>query len=376
MGRRPVESLLFAAVHSSGSGSGSGPLPEQVCRLAARADQEALLQGALHHRVVPALYLQLSGCSDLPEATVRRLADAYRAHIFAHLLSVRALSSLSAALDAAAIAHVAFKGPILAEAFYPRPDLRMYADLDVMVSPSQARAAYDLLMTDGAQPISGDWDETRREELAQVSMRTRSGTVVDLHWHYFSLPSFRHEFPVDIDEILARRVPVDIGGHQVHTLSIEDTLLHLCAHTCFSGGNRLIWFSDIAAVVQRGGFDWDLFMARARAARLSLVAATMLERARQVTGVGIPDPAIDGLAPRRGWRRLLTSAERVRPLPRTLSGRMTGELLVLATQDSSRSSLRKLGSMLWVDVVKPVATDPTHPWRVRWGPTRTLSNPP
>lgn len=359
----PIATLMLAAAKLEFE-----RVDPDLTSLAQVAPAKGLLDAAAHHRLSASLYLMLKGSAGLTDQIAVPLAQRYRVGAVWQLRLAQELVRLGRAFSDAAVDWVTFKGPTLSEVYYPRPDLRSYADLDVMVRPSQARQAFQLLLDMGGSPMTGDWDDVRAEGIAQASVQLPGGAVVDLHWHPFSLRRVHEAFPFDPDGLIDRRRRVTLAPGEVWTLSHEDTLLHLCAHTCFSGGTHLVWFTDIDRVVRGPGVtDWDLIASRARSARLALIAATMLERARQLLGTPVPNPALDGLAPRYGWRRVMLAAEAVRPLPNTTSGRVTGELLVLSTLDSSATSIRELARKSWFDLLVPLTRDPQHPWRQRIG---------
>jgi len=359
----PIAALLLAAARLELDRVDPG-----LAILAQAAPAKGLLDAAAHHRLSAPLYLMLREAGGLTEQIAAPLAQRYRVGAVWQLRLASELVRLGQALGDQDIDWVTFKGPTLSEVYYPRPDLRSYADLDVMVRPSQARQAFALLLDMGGSPITGGWEEIRTEGVAQASVRLPGGAVVDLHWHPFSLRRVHEAFPFDPDGLIDRRTRATLKPGEVWTLSHEDTLLHLCAHTCFSGGTHLVWFTDIDRVVHNPRvMDWDLIASRARSARLALIAATMLERARQLLGTPVPNPALDGMAPRYGWRRVMLAAEAVRPLPNTTSGRVTGELLVLSTLDSSATSIRELARKSWFDLLVPLTRDPQHPWRQRVG---------
>lgn len=365
-GSQPRSSSPIAALMLAAAKLELDRIDPSLNTLARRAPAQSLLDAAAHHRLSAPLYLMLSESRGLTEELAVPLAQRYRVGAVWQLRLAQELVRLGRVLSDEGIDWVTFKGPTLSEVYYPRPDLRSYADIDVMVRPAQAHQAFQLLLDMGGAPLTGSWDDIKAEGIAQASVQLPGGAVVDLHWHPFSLRRVHESFPFDPDGLIDRRRRTTLSPGEVWTLSHEDTLVHLCAHTCFSGGTHLAWFTDIDRVVRSSNLtDWDLLASRARSARLALIAATMLERARQLLGTPVPNPALDGLAPRYGWRRVMVAAEAVRPLPNTTSGRVTGELLVLSTLESSAASLRQLARKSWFDLLVPLSSDPQHPWRQR-----------
>src|SRR4051794_12287440 len=83
------------------------------------------------HRISPAVYLYLRDQVDDPEI-LGPLEAGYRRQVARHLQTLADLRIAGAALDDAGIRWALIKGPALA-ALWPRPDMREYRDLDLLV---------------------------------------------------------------------------------------------------------------------------------------------------------------------------------------------------------------------------------------------------
>ena len=116
-----------------------------------------LLPAVGFHRVASTTHVALRENSLVPATILDRLAALHGRSFGRHLLMTAVLERVSRTLDEAGVPHVAIKGPVLAELVYPRPDLREYGDLDLLVPPSAFAAALETLEAGGATLIEQNW---------------------------------------------------------------------------------------------------------------------------------------------------------------------------------------------------------------------------
>jgi hypothetical protein len=64
--------------------------------------------------------------------------------------------------------------------------------------------------------------------------------------------------PIDLQDLSSRLMTVEIGGQQLRTFSIEDTLVMLCVHGAKHFWERLGWVLDIAKLATAQRVDWTL----------------------------------------------------------------------------------------------------------------------
>jgi hypothetical protein len=269
---------------------------------------------AVRHGVVGCLWtaLRASGLAERPDAAPTR--EAYTSALGRHL---RTLSDLELVLDVLGghgIAPMVLRGPVLAEVVYRRPDLRGYADLDVLVAPRDFPAALAALERAGCVPRV-DWLRAPDRMPGALRLATPAGTVLNLHWHVFGPRRLRAELPVNLVVVRARSRVVELAGRRVRTLDGLDTLVHLALQAALAGGDRLVWCKDIEqALLYRSVPDWDLVRARAEQWHAGPALALMLGRARRILGVPVPGPVLDALVPDPAWRALVRAADAVSPI--------------------------------------------------------------
>ena len=281
---------------------------------------------ALHHRVVPYLYLGLrSSGLDVESEALASLQRTYAVRAGEHLRALTDLEAFRAALDPTGVPFLVVKGPTLAERLYPSPDLRAYDDLDLLVPPASFEAVIDALESAGFTLLDRNWELIRQERRGQLHLRLTNGTLADVHWHLLNREIVRDSFRLPIEDLFDRAREVDIAGRLTRTLDPADTLLHLCLHASLSGGDRLLWLKDIERAVVVDAPSWDDVVERARAWHAGPSVAIVLARTRRTLGTPVPDEVLGALTGR--WHLWLGAAiDRTWPVE-TSTGRVTPAVL-------------------------------------------------
>ena len=281
------------------------------------------------------------------------------------------LRQLGSLFDELNIPWLTFKGAVLAEMAYPRPDFRSYGDIDMLIAPHHVREALAGLAEAGVTMYSEPWAELERTGRSQLSLVTSRGLMLDLHWDLFNNPDVRRAFPVKTKDLLGRRRVCDTERGPLWTLDLADTVVHLAAHGAQSGGSLLVWIMDLH-LVARHVQDWSQVVGRARQARLGLVTAVMLARCQHLLGTELPTDLFDQLTNARAWRRGMALLDATRPPHRSALG--TGRLIVTSTRSTTWGSTRQLLRGSLQEALLPFLQTSDHPWRValrRGAPART-----
>lgn len=349
-----VGGMLLAALRADrryGAWSLAGIEPDLLPGLAVAAER---------HQVLPLVRRALidSGRLDrskMPIGLAGHLDSAAAGAVLQHLRVTAELERIAPLLDTIGEPWVVVKGPVLAELAYPFPELRSYADLDVLVHPRAFGEAVAALESRGAQLVDKNWSFMHRHGRAETTMLLPLGTSLDLHWNLVNNAQARSEFAWDTDASLARRRLVGVGSVLVPTLDVEDTLLHVALHGAFSGGYRLSWVKDVDALVTLGDCDWGELARRARAARVTLPVGAMLRRARRLLGADVPRSVMSELDTPRSAALALEIGEHLATSSALARGRRTAQLLMLSARADLRTSAAALGAEL--------AAKLEHAWR-------------
>lgn len=353
------------------------PAPELVSTLRP-ADVASLPAAAVHHGVAPALHCLLAGSPDLPNEVLSALEQAHRSHWQFHLRVLGDLAQIAPVLDALSVPWVVLKGPVLAEVVYGRFDMRSYADLDLLVDRRGLPRVLEALEESGARMLDRNWTTIRAEVRGELNMTLRHETLLDLHWHLLNEPRVRRSFSLPIDEMLERRRRVSVNGIDTPTFDTSDTLIHLATHACLAGGYRLVWFKDLEQVVTREQPNWDEVVRRSMQSGVGLMVATMLGRLNRVLGTAVPPEVLDALAPRVGWRTIVSALDQASPPQRSYQRQLTGRTLVASTRRSTAASLAELRRAAFKDILAPILINPRNPWRrrlLRQGDPGPVPNP-
>ena len=335
-GRAELGRALVACLQGAGDGA-------RALASFRDGDLAQLANHAAHHRVVPFLAVAVGATgAGAPEGAIRSLLRGHATRAAKHLLTVSDLETVVATLTAADVPFLVIKGPVLAERYYPSPDLRAYNDLDVLVRPGDFPRATDAIVAAGGQILDRNWELLRSESRGQMHVSLPLGSVADVHWHLLNRGVVREDFRIPTGELFDRRRSVAIGGGSVSTLDPVDTLLHLCLHASLSGGDRLLWLKDVERVVAGDPPDWDEVVRRARAWCAARSVAITLARSRRSLGTPVPSEVLDQLTGGPVARRLGEAIDRWFPVEASV-GRMTPAVVwAQFARDSATATARAL----------------------------------
>jgi hypothetical protein len=175
-----------------------------------------------------------TGRFDLPLSIENQLADAEREAIRAAFWWTSELRGLLAAFAAAGIPVLPLKGPMLAERLHADVALRPARDLDLLIRPTDAQAAGEVLRAQGflAAPYPEDYQHAW----------TRNSTLVELHTEVENPLAFNFHTA----QAFARAEPSHFHGQPALRFTPADELLYLCLHGVRHRFERLSHSLDIA----------------------------------------------------------------------------------------------------------------------------------
>ena len=241
--------------------------------------------------------------------------------VLGSMIMHRELEHILQLFTTAQIQVTPFKGPSLSERLYGDPLLRVYSDLDLLMSPDHVHDAVNILIGEGYQPdfdlaaLAQQFNPDSRQIHCVLSHPT-SNFLVELHWALTNSWHRRKASPIYIDDWL--RADSDAN---------QELLLYLCLHASLHLWRQMKWVVDIDRCVNAAqGLDWkDLFStAKGRGCTRALYLGLIL--ARDTCGLKVPE---------------LVETE--------------------LRRDRSAESLAKRVTGLWM---QPDSTGPSYPWRV------------
>jgi hypothetical protein len=301
-------------------------------------EHPVVLQGCL-----PLLMEEVSAevlSEQLGEKKYEQLRALYRESSLLNLWYAMELKQVLEALTAAAIRVMVLKGADLAETVYPRPELRHFGDIDLMVLPKDLAATLALLEKAGYryhqeyrfEAISKD-----RAGFVYIKEAIPGYIVFEIHT---SPHSNEMEISFESARLWERARPISIAEIEVEGMGLEDLLLYLCWHYRSHVFSRLIWLYDIALFLQRYGdqLDWVLLERLAEGLGLKATVYYSLWLCQRMFHVVLPANArVDRLLPSRFVQWLIR--------------RSVGEDLLFVLRRSAARK-RKLLQRLMVDTAR------------------------
>ena len=266
------------------------------------------------HGLAPLLYATLQAhdlLSACPETVQGELRAQYKHATLLAMQREGELRRVLAALAAAQIQPVVFKGAYLAHAVYPSPGCRPMGDSDLWVTHDEMPGAVAALESLGyrLRERSERPHALTRETDGEVQMLPgRPGqNLIELHWGVFPGEWLARTAAVDRAGVRTRVRTVTIATQPVLALAPEDALIQLAVHMGISHQmslHPLRSLVDIALLAQQG-IDWPVVVERARAWRVGAVVGTVLALASDLFDLPeLASPAA-ALAPPAWQRRLL-----------------------------------------------------------------------
>lgn len=259
------------------------------------------------------------------------------------------LAALLQASAAAGLGLIVLKGAALAETLYPRPGLRPFGDLDVLVCSDDAPRVRALLEDLGYIVGPAVWNALLcgADTQANFFKHTERGVVVvELHTDLLSNGFFRGHISLDADGFWSRARPARLADTDALVLGPEDQLLHLCLHLAghyFLAPQSL---RDIDLLCRTDTLDWPLFTRLAADAQAAPLSFAALSTAETILETPVPATVLSALAPAHGSRRLASLAA-ARASDTSPNGAATERLRfpllwgLLGTARARRSALRR-----------------------------------
>jgi len=255
-------------------------------------DWTALLADLEYQRLVPLLggrVLELAG-DRAPSQFAAAVADATQSSRDAGALLELTTLRIASALEAAGVANVPLKGPLLARALHGDPGMRYSRDVDVLVAREDFGRAVDALAPLGWRPEPGQ----AADPVLHMTLLHDAGLPdIELHWrvHWYE------------DEFGARALPrAELGPDGVRRLRPEDDLAALMLYQARDGFAGLRHPTDIAAW-------WDTHETAANQPILAPIVNAHPALARSLTAsavlleklVGVPAARLVDVPARLPW---------------------------------------------------------------------------
>jgi hypothetical protein len=327
--RQPQNRLLLAC---AGEWASQDTL-EAVSSIAARGDVDwsAFVEASLRHGVTPSAadYLVRTEMESLVPRAARDFFHRFRA---ANEARNRALLAETGrvvdVLRASGIRSMVLKGAALSTTAYPKPRLRTFADIDILVDPdclSDAEKVVAGLGYAAERSIipNSITHECRRMCAEDILSGTLAPELIAAHAAYLN-EDYCNRIVLELHrglfrtlDGLWRRVDMELlwesaatfslsQSHEAQMLGPEAMLVHLAAHAGDHAFGRLLFPIDASFVISanEGKLAWQHVAELARIYDVAGRVLTLLSHAREICGAEIPEKALTAL----GTQRALQSA--------------------------------------------------------------------
>jgi hypothetical protein len=256
----PAKPEIDALIASAAPASRPELVPRLRSAFSRSIDHGRLLALAGFHRMQPLLYTRIAEHAPdlIPDSILAQLENEFRAGVARNLQLTGSLIHVVRAFDAAGIAVLPHKGPLLAQAAYGDLAMREFADLDILIHPSDLPRAIAILAELGYR-VNDRLTWLKPSALlrwtCEMSYISPRGVAVDLHWRLTP----RH-YTVQLNpEILWRsRTTVTIAGSELPTLLPASQLLLLAVHGAKHCWEAIGWLADVAWLAATHPEAWQV----------------------------------------------------------------------------------------------------------------------
>lgn len=278
-------------------------------------DWDAFMKLVNRHRIPSQVYINLKrfAGNSVPEPVIGTLRERSHRNTQQVLAKTAELVRIVKRFEQNHIRILPFKGPVLALQVYDDLGSRHVGDLDIMVPLDRVKEAENLLVQQGYKRTNPDFHLTRKQYAAYVRNNHHFGYFckdrrikVELHWRF---GSNRYLFPLRFNDLWRNRQTVRLGGADMASLSLEHTILLLCAHGAVHAWFRLFWLNDIARIVIKNhSIDWNMLMRHAEQLGISRMVAEGAILANQLLGSPLPEPISAFAKKDKRLQRLVTTS--------------------------------------------------------------------
>ncbi len=252
-------------------------------------------------RLLPLVYSNLVTLG-VPQADLQKLRTIYLESWARNQVLFRRGSKALQALVLAGIPTLLLKASALIPLYYKDVGARPTSDLDVLVPPSTAWEALQVLDKAGFRTVDralGEMDESYVSRHYAHSLTARDGTSLDLHRHVF----FFETRATGDDEFWNSSIPVVLDGIQSRALDPADQLLHVCVHgIAWNPTPPIRWVADAVLTARSATVDWERLFRQTMAHEQALSMRDTLEYLAENFEVPVPTDVLARLRDHRATR--------------------------------------------------------------------------
>ncbi|MDY7031666.1 MAG: nucleotidyltransferase family protein [Thermodesulfobacteriota bacterium] len=331
------------------------------------------------HRVYPFAYRNLRKFTEngVPEHVKHSLRVQFEKNVNRSIRLAAELVRLVELLERKGFPTLSLKGPALALQIYGDLSMRHGGDLDLLVAPEHLAQAERVLLQEGYRRLTPAFNLSPRQQRYYTWWLHHFGYYhdklqirVELHHRLFQEPCF---LPLNFHLVAKQQGHVTLAGTLVKTLSVEDTVLYLCAHGAKHAWLRLFWLFDIARLLRDDhDIDWGGIMQRAKEMRSCRFVAQGILLSNVLLGTSLPDSVRSFTERDRATKDLVNAAYRMiirtqcsfnePPIPPYFLKKFYDILVQISLRQKLMVCVRQVGTIPhdWCDISLPDALFPFY----------------
>lgn len=221
-----------------------------------------IIKKANQEGVTALLYYNLKKYqSRIPQSTMEQLKKIYQINTARNVYTYRKIKPLLQEINNSHLKIAITKGARLAKTLYLDIGLRPFADVDLVVHPSDWQKLIAIMRRLGFfQNRYGEYiseQKPRSYDWTYYNYFQKNGLLIDVHCYPFDLRMSAK----NINEFWRSRQKETIADTESSVFSIEYEFCKLCVHTQKHSYFPLIWLTDIAELSSREALNWDKVLA-------------------------------------------------------------------------------------------------------------------
>jgi len=188
------------------------------------------------------------------------------------------------------ILALAFKGPTLAQIAYGDITLRQYGDIDILIKIKDRRKTINIMTEAGYIPeiiLNPNTENTFFTHVNVIAFYHPISKIrIEIHWE---LLAKNYAISWKEADLWQTQTSIEINNHQIPTLSTEQFLLYLCAHSAKHLYERLEWICDIDRSVRSNpDINWEIVNSEALKLGLSRIVYLSLALCETLFALELP----------------------------------------------------------------------------------------
>lgn len=285
------------------------------------------------------------GNGKVPDEVLDKLKDLHTLKVAGSLVFTHGLTQIIESLNQLGIKNIVLKGPFLAEKVYADPNLRHYADLDILIQEEDVEKARSALNKLGYWQHEKNWKLFLDEGRTQYHFYKKGMIPVELHWELVNNRNYPFLSEYFRENIWKNVESVELAEENTWALSPEILLTYLCIHlSVHHKFYKLMWYKDIDQLIRsENEVDWKNFVASAKKYRFATYCYYPLVLTKELFDTHIPEEVLDNLRPQFKLARMFEYLlKRENLLDGTRRGRRLTEQFWRVLRDRPDESLKAL----------------------------------